>query len=247
MTKPVTIPLAFALALQAAAVLALPKLPPLTLVRDHDGRAVAFAWLTSDVFLMLDVAALPEKGAAGALAASELDARAAEALRLASDDRVTLSAAGLATFAASLPATVPYAAVSSPERVTRPATAVPVAALRALAHGAGALFARATTLRQDDGQNRPALVIEGEGWSAIVRGLAKKHPEHDGAPRFDPARPARLACAGCGHDGGAYETEAEALAWAPRRRWQRRETDEGTVFYCAPCAKAATRAARTRT
>jgi len=242
MTKPVALPLALAVALQAAAVLALPKLPPLTVVRDHDGRSVAYAWLTPDVFLMLDVAAV-DKLPAGALAASELDARAAEALRLASDDRVTLSAAGLATLAASLPATVPYAAVPSPERVTRTATVVPVAALRALAHGDRAVFARTTTLRQDDGQNRPALVFEGEGWVAIVRGLAKKHPEHDAAPRFDPARPAWLACAGCGYLGGTYETEAEALAWAPRRRWQRRETDEGTVCFCAPCAQASARQA----
>ncbi len=242
MTKPVALPLALTVALSAAAVLALPRLPPLTVVRDHDGRTVAFTWLTPDVFLMLDVAAV-EKLPPGALAAPELEARAAEALRLASDDRVTLAAAGLATFAASLPAAVPYGAVPSPERATRPVTVVPVAALRALAHGTGALFARPTTLRQDDGQNRPALVIEGEGWCAIVRGLAKKHPEHGAAPRFDPARPAVLACAGCGHDGGAYETEAEALQWAPRRRWQRRETDEGTVFYCAPCSRQSARAA----
>lgn len=243
MTRPVPLPLALATALHAAAMLALPRLPSLTLADDEDGTPRVGGWLRSDLYFALDATAATD-GASLDIRPAAASPQIAEAWRLMSPDSITIAAEALATFAESLPASVPYAAVPTPPSVTRGVTVVASETLRALAHDRQEIRLYATTIR--DAQSAtfgPAVAIVAPGWRALVRGLPKSHRARINAARLDPARPAVLACAGCGHDGGAYETEAEALQWAPRRRWQRRETDEGTVFYCAPCAKQSARQA----
>lgn len=243
MTRPQPVPLGLATALHAVAVLCLPGLPTLDVREDEDALR-AGAWLRADLYVA--ITAHPEVTAITVRrpAAPSTHAQAiTDTWRAMSGDAVTVSSEALATFAASLPAVARYASLPAPESVSRCRTVVDVVALRALAHGQQELRLYASTVREPGGTMAPAVVVVGEGWRAILRGLPKSLATQSGAVPFDPARPAALVCSGCSAHAGGHATEADALTVAARRRWQRRETDEGTVYVCAPCAQASARQA----
>lgn len=241
MSKPTPIPLALATALHAVAVLCLPRPPSFSLAEDESGpRAGAF--LRADLYFALD----------GAEGFGSLDVRRgtveAQAItdtwRSMSPDALTVGAEALATFGEALPAAAPWAAVPTPPSASRGVTVVPAEALRALAYDRQELrLYSATTRDPKTNTNAPALVVVAPGWRAIVRGQPRAATQRLGAIPLDPARPAALVCSGCGAHGGAHETAHAALEAATRRRWRLRSTDEGQVFACAPCARAALAAA----
>lgn len=241
MSKPTPIPLALATALHAVAVLCLPRPPSFSLAEDESGpRAGAF--LRADLYFALD----------GADGFGPLDVRRgtveAQAItdtwRGMSPDALTVSAEALATFGEALPASAPWAAVPTPPSASRGVTVVPAEAIRALAYARQELRLYASTTRDTrSNTNAPALVILAPGWRAIVRGQPRAQVQRLGAIPLDLTRPAALVCAGCGAHGGAHETAQAALDAATRRRWRLRTTDEGQVYACVPCSRAALAAA----
>ena len=150
--------------------------------------------------------------------------------------RGQLDPAALATYLDSLPASVRHVRLS-PES-TRALDAAHLRAIVSALVGIDASQPLAHTRRvyRDGEANAAGILLAGDGWRALFD--APPVADLDGAaPPFDPAHPVALACASCGTVAPLrHATEHDAQMEALRRRWTPRETDEGDVYDCRPCA-----------